>query len=198
MKANSLLAVLSAAMITTGCSLTPNVTIVDDLADEETRRMVSDSVWVVDAKDARRFDDPAWPAPVQIVSPIRSTGIKRTNYDVSLFGSEPSGAKIDVLYVINGSKKNCKAMTTYFGITAAESAFIRVSDTGKEELYRCGSVIFALNPNKKIVVNPLVNQYREVSFLSKDEIQELDKDANLKKLDRAVEGKYPVYIRYIK
>lgn len=193
-KVNNFLA-LSAVFLLTACASRTSITVVDDLADEQTRQYVKESVWVVDHQNARRFDDPAWPAPIQLVTP---KGVSKKHYNVNLFASEPSGNRIDVLYVSNGSKKNCKALTEYFGITAAESAFVKISNEGNEELYRCGSVIFAINPSKRKLKDPLINQYREIELLSKSEIDALDDKVNIDEINKAIKGKYPIYIRYIR
>lgn len=193
MKVNVFLPVLPLVLLLAGCTSTPNVTVVDDLIDEETRGLVSESVWVLDHKNARSFEDPAWPAPIQIVSPSNKKTLTRSRYDVHLFGSAPSGAKIDVVYVRDGSRKNCNTLTTYLGITASDAAFIKINNDGWDELYRCGSVIFAINSSKNSITNPFINQYREIEFLSKE-----DKEKGMRLLDKAVDGRYPVFIRYIK
>lgn len=192
-----------------GCSSHPQVTVADRLADEQTRNLVQESVWVVHPKDARRYDDPAWPAPIQIVPPVQKKGDNKGAYDVHLFGGEPTGQHIDTIYVRNGRSGECKLLLEYLGLTASDHAFIELNGGG-QEYFLCDSVVFSMGADR--VKNPFISSYREIEFLAhggEGVLGEAD-DSGTEALDttkqkegsmtveQALQGRFPIKIRYIK
>jgi hypothetical protein len=164
-----------------GCTSLPEVSVVDDLADEDTRGMVKESVWVVDAEKARRFDDPAWPAPIQVVSPERDGATLTGAYDITLFDHAPSGQRIDVMYVEDGDGEECLSMLTILGVSPSGSAWIKIG-SGGENTYRCASVLIN-TPKDLKVQNPLISASRKVKIVSMGE--------------SSLQKKYPIKIRYL-
>lgn len=151
-----------------GCSNLPEVNVVDDLADNTTINMVSDSVWVVSPEDARRFEDPAWPTPIQIVPPERGGDPINGKFDIKLFDSPPTGQRIDVLYVTDGNEGECNAMLSLIGISVSESAWIEV-DAGGGAIFRCASVLINTPEDTLNISNPFMSGYRKVSIASMKE-----------------------------
>lgn len=198
-----------AVAIIAGCSSHPKVTVADRLADEQTRNLVQESVWVVHPKDARRYDDPAWPAPIQIVPPVQKKGSNKGAYDVHLFGGEPSGQHIDTIYVRNGRSGECKLLLEYLGLAASDHAFIELNGGG-QEYFLCDSVVFSMGGDR--VKNPFISSYREIEFLAhgtEGALSEIDSsDTNgsdiadqkdgVSTIEQALQGRFPIKIRYIK
>lgn len=174
--------VLAAAAILSGCSSLPDVNVIDDLADIETKTLVENSVWVIAPERARRFDDPAWPAPIQVVPPLRENNPINGKYDVKLFDSSPTGQRIDVIYVSDGDEGVCNRLLSLLGISASESAWVDVNNGG-DDVYRCASVLISSPHELMNLVNPFISDYRKV---------------NLSVASKVVTGeKYPIKIQYI-
>jgi hypothetical protein len=146
-----------------GCSQTPSISVQDPMIDETTRRLVTDSVWVLAPVDARRFDDPSWPTPLQIVAPEREGNAIDGNYSVFLFGSRPSGRNIDVLFVDDGSSVECRALLDTFGLTASEAAIFETENSN--QYIQCGSVLIGVPSDTR---NPFADGYRTVEIVSRD------------------------------
>ena len=165
-----------------GCSNLPEVNIVDDLADRTTVDVVSESVWVVSPEDARRFEDPAWPAPIQIVPPERDGSLINGRFDVKLFNSPPSGQRIDVLYAVDGEEGECSALLSLLGVSVSESAWIEV-DSGGGSNFRCASVLINAPGDSLDIANPFMSGFKKANIVSMK-----------KGSDRA---RYPIRIEYL-
>jgi hypothetical protein len=165
-----------------GCSNLPEVNVIDNLADSTTVSMVSESVWVVSPENARRFNDPAWPTPIQIVPPEREGELVDGNFDVKLFDSPPSGQRIDVLYVTDGEEGECSAILSLLGISVSESAWVEV-DSGGGVIFRCASVLINTPGDSLNISNPFLSGFRKTSIFS------MKKESSL--------IRYPIRIEYL-
>jgi hypothetical protein len=168
--------------LVSGCSNLPEVNVVDDLADRTTVDMVSESVWVVSPEDARRFEDPAWPAPIQIVPPERDGSLIDGIFDVKLFNSAPSGQRIDVLYVVDGEEGECSALLSLLGVSASESAWIEV-DSGGGYNFRCASVLINAPGDSLNIANPFMSGFKKANIVSMGE--------------SSTQSRYPIRIEYL-
>lgn len=169
-----------------GCSNLPNVTVVDDLADRETMALVEDSVWVMSPKHVRRFEDPAWPSPIQVIPPERKPDAIDGDYDIKLFDSSPSGQFIDVIYVTDGDEGACTDVLALLGISASSSLWVEVNGGG-DDIYRCASVLLSSSVDIKDISSPLMSDYKKINFLKnqKGSVSSYSSDS-----------KYPIKIKY--
>ena len=210
------------------CSSLPDVHVSDRLADERARKLARDSVWVIDAKDARRFTDPAWPSPIQIVPPKHEGGGAPRKSHVYLFGSAPSGNEIDVVYVRDGGKKECQALIDYLGINVAESVLVEINNGGGD-VYRCDSVVFSMGRDdpKGMTRNPFITHFQQVEISlggapnigshigsgadengaheelqaegeRSEDKQSMEGEQSTMSVPDAIDGRYPIRIRYLK
>lgn len=144
------------------CSGIPDVVVQDPLPDEVARDMVRDSVWVSEPLSARRFEDPAWPSPIQLVAPSRSGNPIDGSYGVYLFGSRPSGKNIDVILVGEAEEGECRTLFSMLGLSPSDLAFIEAD--GSDEYLLCGSSMVGV---PKGVRSPLAGGYKYVEIINK-------------------------------
>jgi hypothetical protein len=169
-----------------GCSYLPTISVVDDLADRETKEMVEESVWIVEAEKVRRFEDPAWPAPIQVIS-AQKDGVRLTGeYDIKLFDSPPTGQRIDIVYVEDGDSNECFALLSILGLSASESAWVELNGGG-DNTYRCASVV--INTHAELLGNnPFISASKKVELFTVGEAVISEQSQN---------HRYPIKIRYI-
>lgn len=140
-------------MVTTislvSCANNPSLAVLDGVGSEETRGMIQKSVILVPREKARRYDDPAWPSPIQVISPAKSAA----KYEGYLFRTQDAERRIERMLVSN-DKSICAQIEQTRDYTLYSNSYITIGDGGDNRVV-CGSVIFEYGDLDKR--NPFTN-----------------------------------------
>lgn len=177
---------LSAALV--GCSSLPDVAITDTIANDA-KDVAQSSLQVVKPEHAKRFDDPAWPAPIQIVPPEKNGELISGEYFISVFGNSGSDSRIETLYVSDAYKGQCKAAFEQLGYPDSQKAALIRVGAGRGSLIRCGNVVIASDSSDLTFRHPFISSHYYIELVTEESRSE-------QALHNALR-KYPISIRYL-
>lgn len=171
-----------------GCSTLPDVAITDTIANEA-KDVAQSSLQVVKPEHAKRFDDPAWPAPIQIVPTEKNGELVSGEYFISVFGNSGSDSRIETLYVSNAYKGQCKVALEQLGYPDSENAALIRVGAGRGSLIRCGNVVIASDSSDLTFRHPFISSHYYIELVTKEAKSEQALHDALRK--------YPISIRYL-
>lgn len=182
----AVLAVTLAFTSLVGCTDLPTVKVTDRVPNEA-QQYVKDGVRVVKAEHAHLYTDPAWPSPIQVVSPEKNGATLDGEYEVALFGDKGEG-RISTVWVTDGDEGECKAAFDELGFARkyAGSSYIEVG-SANGLMYRCGSVLIKSDSKDLTFSNPFITQHKTYELVSRT-----DQESS-----NVFTGQYPISIRYL-